>query len=170
MEDWISRNEHEEFCRRIDEENKRQNRRIELLEENELWKPLLHNYVSVSCRRNSVALSTFSSNSAMTPNCASASIATSVERLATSMESMLKEQERQGKRLETLENRDGEMWRKVVGYAVTFMVGAVLAFLFAQIGLYDIPIPRNLLSFAILSTLPPVFQKTTWRDNPKSFQ
>ncbi len=61
--------------------------------------------------------------------------ATSVERLATSMESMLKEQERQGKRLETLENRDGEMWRKVVGYAVTFMVGAVLAFLFAQIGL-----------------------------------
>ncbi len=102
MEDWISRNEHEEFCRRIDEENKRQNRRIELLEENE--------------QRIS-------------------SIATSVERLATSMESMLKEQERQGKRLETLENRDGEMWRKVVGYAVTFMVGAVLAFLFAQIGL-----------------------------------
>ncbi len=102
MENWISRNEHEEFCRRIDEENKRQNRRIELLEENE--------------QRIS-------------------SIATSVERLATSMESMLKEQERQGKRLETLENRDGEMWRKVVGYAVTFMVGAVLAFLFAQIGL-----------------------------------
>ncbi len=102
MENWISRNEHEEFCRRIDEENKRQNRRIELLEENE--------------QRIS-------------------SIATSVERLATSMESMLKEQERQGKRLETLESRDGEMWRKVIGYATTFAVGAVLAFLFAQIGM-----------------------------------
>ena len=102
MENWISRNEHEEFCRRIDEENKRQNRRIELLEENE--------------QRIS-------------------SIATSVERLATSMESMLKEQERQGKRLETLESRDGEMWRKVVGHVVTFAVGAVLAFLFAQVGM-----------------------------------
>ena len=98
----ITRAEHEEFCRRIDEENRRQNRRIELLEEGEQR---------------------------------IATLTASVERLATSMESMLKEQERQGKRLETLESRDGEMWRKVVGYAVTFMVGAVLAFLFAQMGL-----------------------------------
>ncbi|MCI8704081.1 MAG: hypothetical protein HFE60_07270 [Anaerotignum sp.] len=102
MDEVITRAEHEEFCRRIDEENRRQNRRIELLEEGEQR---------------------------------IATLTASVERLATSMESMLKEQERQGKRLETLESRDGEMWRKVVGYAVTFMVGAVLAFLFAQMGL-----------------------------------
>jgi len=38
-------------------------------------------------------------------------------------------------RLETLESRDGEMWRKVVGHVVTFTVGAVLAFLFAQVGM-----------------------------------
>ena len=34
----------------------------------------------------------------------------SVEKLAVNMENMMKIQEKQGKRLETLENRDGEMW------------------------------------------------------------
>lgn len=33
MEDYISRAEHKEFCRRMDEENSRQNQRIKLLEE-----------------------------------------------------------------------------------------------------------------------------------------
>lgn len=33
MEETISRKEHEEFAKRIDEENHRQNRRIEALEE-----------------------------------------------------------------------------------------------------------------------------------------
>lgn len=41
-------------------------------------------------------------------------LATSVEKLAVSMQSMLKEQEKQGKRLEALEGRDGEKWRKVI--------------------------------------------------------
>ena len=36
-------------------------------------------------------------------------LATSVEKLAVSMQSMLKEQEKQGKRLEALEGRDGEV-------------------------------------------------------------
>lgn len=51
------------------------------------------------------------------------------------MEAMLKEQVKQGKRLETLENRDGEMWRKVVGYIVTAVIGIVLGFVFTQIGM-----------------------------------
>ena len=102
MDGTITRAEHEEFCRRIDEENRRQNRRIELLEENEKHMRTL---------------------------------TAAVERMASNMESMLKEQERQGKRLETLESRDGEMWRKAVGYAVTFAIGAVLAFLFSQVGM-----------------------------------
>ena len=59
----------------------------------------------------------------------------SVASLAKSVEQMAKTQEKQNKRLETLEARDGEMWRKVVGYAVTFIVGAVLTFVFAKIGL-----------------------------------
>ena len=51
------------------------------------------------------------------------------------MVAMLKEQVKQGKRLETLENRDGEMWRKVVGYIVTAVIGIVLGFVFTQIGM-----------------------------------
>ena len=102
MDTPITRAEHEEFRKRLEEENKRQDRRIELLEEN--------------VREMST-------------------LTTSVEKLATSMESMVKEQEKQGKRLEVLEGRDGEMWRKVVGYVVTAVVGIVLGLLFTQIGM-----------------------------------
>ena len=58
----------------------------------------------------------------------------SVEKLAVNMENMMKIQEKQGKRLETLENRDGEMWRKVVGYALTAIASAVVGFIFSKIG------------------------------------
>ena len=74
--DFINRKEHEEFARRQDEENRRQNRRIDLLE-----------------------------------------------------------QEKQGERLETLESRDGEMWRKVVSHVVTTVVGAVVCYFFMQVGI-----------------------------------
>lgn len=63
------------------------------------------------------------------------SLTASVASLARSVEQMAKAQEKQGERLETLENRDGEMWRKVVGYVITFVVGAVLSFVFASIGI-----------------------------------
>lgn len=63
------------------------------------------------------------------------SLTASVESLAKSVEQMAKAQEKQAKRLETLEGRDGEMWRKVVGYAITFVVGAVLAFIFSKFGM-----------------------------------
>lgn len=102
MDSPITRAEHEEFSRRLEEENKRQDRRIELLEQS------------------------VEKMSALT---------TSVEKLATNMESMLKEQEKQGKRLETLEGRDGEMWRKVVSYVITAAISIVLGFIFAQIGI-----------------------------------
>lgn len=138
--------EHLEFAKRQDEENHRQNRRIETLEE--------------TVRQIGV-------------------LATSVEKLAVSMENMVKEQEHQGKRLETLEEqssqmeimhnidlltssiekltlnvanvikeqeshkkrlgaiekKDGEMWRKVTGYIVTAIIGIVLGFIFKQIGM-----------------------------------
>ena len=63
------------------------------------------------------------------------SLTASVASLAQSVEQMAKAQEKQAKRLETLESRDGEMWRKVVGYAVTFVVGAVLAYIFSKLGM-----------------------------------
>lgn len=58
-----------------------------------------------------------------------------VNRLATSMENMQKEVTRQGERLEKLESHDGEMWRKVVGYVVTAVIGIVIGFCFMQIGM-----------------------------------
>lgn len=102
MEDAITRKEHEEYTKRIDAENNRQNRRIELLEEN---------------MKQTQALTI------------------SVEKLAQSLQSMVNEQKMQGKRLETLEGRDGEMWRKVVGYIATTVVGVVLGYIFTQIGM-----------------------------------
>lgn len=102
MDTAISRAEHEEFRRRMEEEHARQNKRIELLEQNTKQLNIL---------------------------------ATSVEKLALSVENMCREQEQQGKRLETLEGRDGEMWRKVVGYVVTGIVGIVIGFIFTQIGM-----------------------------------
>ncbi len=102
MDTPITRAEHEEFRRRLEEENQRQDKRIALLEENV---------------RQMGALTT------------------SVERLAVSMESMVKEQEKQGKRLEVLEGRDGEMWRKIVGYVATAVISITIGFIFAQIGM-----------------------------------
>ena len=59
----------------------------------------------------------------------------SVEKLALSMENMQKELRDQSNRLDTIEGRDGEMWRKVVGYVVTAVIGAVIGFVFTQIGM-----------------------------------
>lgn len=102
MENAITRAEHEEFRRRMEEENGRQNRRIELLEKNMQRLEALN---------------------------------ISVEKLAVNMESMLKEQLQQGERLEALESRDGEMWRKVVGHAVTAAVSIVIGYIFCRLGM-----------------------------------
>lgn len=63
------------------------------------------------------------------------SLTASVASLARSVEQMAKAQEKQGERLEELENRDGEMWRKVVGYIVTLVIGSVLTFVLSSIGI-----------------------------------
>ena len=102
MENPITRAEHEEFRRRLEEENKRQDTRIGILED--------------SVRQIGA-------------------LATSVEKLAVSMQSMLKEQEKQGKRLETLEDRDGAMWRKIVAYGATALVGIFIGYIAQQLGL-----------------------------------
>ena len=102
MPELISRAEHEEFSRPMDEWNRRQDKRLELLEENvrEIG-----------------------------------TLTASIERLTISVQSMVKEQERQGKRLETLEGRDGAKWRKLMGYIVSALVAGVVGFRLAQIGI-----------------------------------
>ena len=102
MQAPITRSEHEEFKKRLEEKNDRQDKRLSLLEQQveELRKT-----------------------------------AVSIERLSNIMESMLREQKSQGERLQKLESLDGEMWRKVVGYIATAIIGIVIGFIFKQIGM-----------------------------------
>ena len=102
MQAPITRSEHEEFKKRLEEKNHRQDKRLSLLEQQveELKKT-----------------------------------AVSIERLSNIMESMLREQKSQGERLQKLESLDGEMWRKVVGYIATAIIGIVIGFIFKQIGM-----------------------------------
>lgn len=102
MDTSISRAEHEEFAKRIEEENHRQNRRIEILEKN--MQQL-------------------------------AALTSSVEKLAYSIEGMVKEQESQGNRLEKLESKDGEKWRSVSSYVITVIIGLILGYIFQQAGM-----------------------------------
>ena len=100
MDEPIPRAEHEEFARRIDAQEKRQDRRLELLEENV---------------REIGALTV------------------SVQKLAQSLQSMVKEQEQQGRRLQALESRDGEKWRKLMGYIATALTSGAVTLLLSQI-------------------------------------
>ena len=104
----ISRQEHEEFRRTMESENTR------LHEEN---------------KRQNQRIASLEETLTQV-----AGINTSVEKLALNMENMLKEQVSQGKRLATLESRDGDMWRKAVGYAVTAIIGIIVGYIFKQLG------------------------------------
>lgn len=102
MEDVISRQEHEEFVRRMQDEHKR-----------------IHYRVNEAEKKADVIVD----------------LVRSVERLAAQMENMAEEQAEQGKRLETLESRDGEKWRKVTSHLITVVIGIVVGFIFTQIGM-----------------------------------
>ena len=102
MDSPISRAEHEEFVRRMEDEHKRTNHRLSELEE--------------TVRQIG-------------------ELTASVEKLAQSVQQMARSQSRQEDRLELLEGRDGEMWRKVTGYIVTAIAGIVLGYIFTLIGM-----------------------------------
>lgn len=94
--------EHEEYAKRIEEEQKRQDKRIEEIE--------------IAQKENNRLL-------------------LSVERLAVSMEGMKKEQEEQGERLEILESRDGEKWRKAEWAVIAALIAAVIGYIAGNAGL-----------------------------------
>lgn len=102
MEDAITKAVHDEFVKRVEAEENRQNRRLELVETS------IQEIKSVQSDIKAINLN--------------------IERI---LETLRKEESR----LDTLESRDGEMWRKVVAYAVTAVVAAVVGFALAQIGL-----------------------------------
>ena len=100
MDSPISRAEHEEFARRMDDQERRQDKRLELLE---------------GVVREIGALTV------------------SVQKLAQSLELMVKEQEQQGKRLQALESRDGEKWRKLMGYIATALTSGAVTLLLSHL-------------------------------------
>ena len=58
-----------------------------------------------------------------------------IRAINANIEQILKTLEKEETRLDTLESRDGDMWRTVVKYAITAIVAASVGFAFAQIGL-----------------------------------
>lgn len=98
----ITRAEHEEFCKRVEEEDHRQNKRLEILEEQ-------------TKQFTDLVLS--------------------VRELAQSVKQLAETQKEQGEKLDELENRDGEMWRRVSGYVITAIIGLVLGYLFNLAGI-----------------------------------
>lgn len=142
----ITRAEHLEFAKRQDEENHRQNKRIDALEETvrqigalatsvEKLAVSMENMVKEQ-EQQGKRLETLEEQSSQMEIMHNIDLLTSsIEKLTLNMANAIKEQESQKKRLEALERRDGEMWRKVVGYIVTAIIGIVLGFIFKQIGM-----------------------------------
>lgn len=102
MDDYLTRVEHEEFRKRLEDENNRQNHRIGELEK--VTKAIYD-------------------------------LTKTVEKLAVNIQYQAKELEKQGIRLEELESRDGKMWRKVVGYIATAVIGGVVTYILTHVGL-----------------------------------
>lgn len=93
---------HDEYARRMDDEHKRQNKRISDLEE----------------KVEDIA-----------------DLTTSVASLAQSIKQMATAQEKQGKRLEALEQKPAKRWDDFVDKIVWAVAAAVISFILARIGL-----------------------------------
>lgn len=102
MDDYITRPEYNERMQRVDDENNRQNHRIDKLE---------------------------SAIDKLTE------LATSVKLLAQNMSDMKTELQRQGKRLEAIEQEPADKWRKLTWLIITGVAGAALGFILSKIGL-----------------------------------
>jgi len=98
-QEYITRQEHEEFARRMDsenerikDENERQNKRIGIVEE------------SVK-EFNKLTLQ--------------------IERIAVSIQQMTEEISKQGKRLEGIESKPGKRWETLIGGIIGAIAGAI---------------------------------------------
>lgn len=114
MEGNLTRAEHEEFARRmtaenkrLEDENARQNKRLEQLEETV----------------NQVIVRQL------------ASLTTAIDKLNMSIDNTIKAQDAIGERVKKLEDKDGDMWRTTVKCALSAIVGGVVVFVLAKLGL-----------------------------------
>lgn len=108
-EDYITRTEHNEFAKRIDEENNRQNHRITLLEANI---DEIHNLSKTTER-----------------------LAVNMENMVKSQNNMNESLKAQGERLGALEKEPAEKWNKIVWVVISVVVTAVLTYIISMVGL-----------------------------------
>ena len=101
-EENITRGEIEERFHRVEDENNRQNHRLDRLEN----------------LRESIN-----------------DLTASVRELATNMRAMQREQERQGKRLDEIEDEPADKWRTLVKTILTVAVSAIVTYLLTKGGL-----------------------------------
>lgn len=99
MEDYVTRAVHDEFARRVDEENSRQNKRIEIIE----------------VKQSQIS-----------------ELVVSVKVLAANVENIAKEINEQGLRLKEIEGRPTKRWEQLVGYVISALVTAFIAYLLTR--------------------------------------
>lgn len=102
MGEDITRGEIEERFHRVEDENNRQNHRLDRLEN------LMESINDLTA---------------------------SVRELATNMRAMQREQERQGKRLDEIEDEPADKWRTLVKTILTVAVSAIVTYLLTKGGL-----------------------------------
>jgi len=62
-------------------------------------------------------------------------LAISIQKLTSEMSNMSTLQKEQNEKLEAIESRDGDTWRKVKYYVITGIIGIVVGYLFKTIGM-----------------------------------
>lgn len=107
--DYITRELHNEFAKRVEEENSRQNHRIAQLETG------LMKLTSITTSVERLAIN--------------------MENMATEQNRQNNILAEQGNRLTDLESQDGKKWRSLVQTIISAVVGIIVGFLASRIGL-----------------------------------
>lgn len=102
MDEYVSRAEYEERQKRIDDEDRRQNHRIDKLEK-------------IADQLTDMAAS--------------------IKAMVVTMQGMQKEQERQGERLEKIEEKPAENWHTLIKTALTVVVTAAVTWMLSKGGI-----------------------------------
>lgn len=101
MDGALTRAEHNEFAKRMEDEHSRQNKRISDLE------------------------------SAVEQN---SKLIVSIEKIATNVENLQKQYVSLSDDVESIKNRDGDNWRKMLWFVGTTLLGIIIGFLLKQVG------------------------------------
>lgn len=101
MDGALTRAEHNEFAKRMEDEHNRQNKRISNLEN--------------TAEQNSKLI-------------------VSIEKIATNVENLQKQYVSLSDDVESIKNRDGDNWRKMLWFVGTTVLGIIIGFLLKQVG------------------------------------